>query len=220
MVAEAYLDIQEKIHAIHENCTLIAVSKYQPQEKIMEAYDVGCRDFGENKVQELVEKYEALPKDIRWHMIGHLQTNKVKYIVDKVSLIHSVDSIKLAKEIQKECEKQNIYLDILLEINIAREESKFGFLEETVIEAVREIASYPNICIRGLMTIPPVAERLDANKEFFVKLKQLSVDIMGEKLDNIKMDMLSMGMSGDYLSAASEGATYVRVGTSIFGARS
>jgi pyridoxal phosphate enzyme (YggS family) len=199
--------------------TLIAVSKTKPVEMLKEAYDYGCRDFGENKVQELVDKYEELPKDIRWHMIGHLQTNKVKYIVDKVFLIHSVDSLRLAEEINKEAVKKNVKVDILIEVNVAGEETKFGTTCDEVKELVSEISKLPNICIKGLMTIAPYVENAEENRVYFNKLKQLAVDIDRENIDNVSMKFLSMGMTGDYPVAVSEGATYVRVGTGIFGAR-
>jgi hypothetical protein len=199
--------------------TLIAVSKTKPVEMLKEAYDYGCRDFGENKVQELVDKYEELPKDIRWHMIGHLQTNKVKYIVDKVFLIHSVDSLRLAEEINKEAVKKNVKVDILIEVNVAGEETKFGTTCDEVKELVSEISKLPNICIKGLMTIAPYVENAEENRVYFSKLKQLAVDIDKENIDNVSMKILSMGMTGDYPIAVSEGATYVRVGTGIFGAR-
>lgn len=202
-----------------DDVTLIAVSKTKPVEMIREAYEYGCRDFGENKVQELLDKYEVMPKDIRWHMIGHLQRNKVKYIVDKVYLIHSVDSLRLAEEISKEAVKKNVCVNILVEVNVANEESKFGTTCEEVRQLVHEIAQLPNICIKGLMTIAPFVEDAEENRAYFQKLKKISVDIMEENNDNISMGVLSMGMTGDYPVAVSEGATYVRVGTGIFGER-
>jgi pyridoxal phosphate enzyme (YggS family) len=209
----------EKAGRDRSKVTLIAVSKTKPVEMLREAYDYGCRDFGENKVQELVDKYEVLPKDIRWHMIGHLQTNKVKYIVDKVYLIHSVDSLKLANEISKEAVKKNVTVNILIEVNVANEETKFGTTCEDVKQLVREIAQLPNICIKGLMTIAPIVENAEQNRAIFSKLNELAVDIDNENIDNVCMNILSMGMTGDYPVAVSEGATYVRVGTGIFGAR-
>lgn len=202
-----------------EDVTLIAVSKTKPVEMLMEAYEYGCRDFGENKVQELLDKYEVMPKDIRWHMIGHLQRNKVKYIVDKVYLIHSVDSLRLAEEISKEATKKNVCVNILVEVNVANEETKFGTTCEGVKQLVQDIAKLPNICVKGLMTIAPFVENAEKNRPIFSKLKKISVDIMGENIDNITMENLSMGMTGDYAVAVSEGATYVRVGTGIFGVR-
>lgn len=202
-----------------EDVTLIAVSKTKPVEMLREAYECGCRDFGENKVQELLDKYEVMPKDIRWHMIGHLQRNKVKYIVDKVYLIHSVDSLRLAEEISKEAGKKNVCVNVLVEVNVANEETKFGTTCEDAKQLVQDIAKLPNICVKGLMTIAPFVENAEKNRPFFSKLKKISVDIMGENIDNITMENLSMGMTGDYAVAVSEGATCVRVGTGIFGAR-
>ncbi len=199
--------------------TLIAVSKTKPVELLQEAYDCGCRDFGENKVQELMDKYELLPKDIRWHMIGHLQRNKVKYIVDKVYMIHSVDSLRLAEEISKEAVKKNVTVRILIEVNVANEDTKFGTTCEEVLQLAKDIAKLPNILIKGLMTIAPYVENEEENRCYFQKLKKISVDIMKENVDNICMETLSMGMTGDYRTAVSEGATYVRVGTGIFGVR-
>ena len=202
-----------------EDVTLIAVSKTKPVEMLMEAYACGCRDFGENKVQELLDKYEVMPKDIRWHMIGHLQRNKVKYIVDKVWMIHSVDSLRLAEEISKEATKKNICVNILIEVNVANEETKFGITCEEVRQLVQDVAKLPNICIKGLMTIAPFVQDAEENRIYFSKLKKLAVDIMEENIDNITMENLSMGMTGDSGVAVSEGATYVRVGTGIFGVR-
>jgi len=202
-----------------DEVTLIAVSKTYPADAIAELYKHGCRDFGENKVQELLEKYETLPKDIRWHMIGHLQRNKVKYIVDKVYLIHSVDSLRLAEEISKEAVKKNVTVNILIEVNVAQEESKFGLKTEETVALAESISSLPGICVKGLMTIAPYVENAEENRQYFRKLKQLSVDIMHKNIDNVTMDFLSMGMSGDYMVATEEGATYIRVGTSIFGER-
>lgn len=202
-----------------DEVTLIAVSKTKPVEMLKEAYDAGCRDFGENKVQELVDKYEVLPKDIRWHMIGHLQRNKVKYIVDKAALIHSVDSLRLAEEISKEAVKKGVFVDILIEVNAAGEETKFGTTFEDAKNLVREASKLPNIHIKGLMTIAPMVDHAEENRQYFQQLKKLSVDITAENIDNVSMDVLSMGMTGDYSVAVSEGATLVRVGTGIFGER-
>lgn len=202
-----------------DSVTLIAVSKTKPVSMLKEAYALGCRDFGENKVQELMDKYEELPKDIRWHMIGHLQTNKVKYIVGKTTLIHSVDSLHLAEAISKEAEKKDVTVDILVEVNVAEEESKFGTTSEQAVALVEEIAALPNISIKGLMTIAPYVENSEENRQYFDALKQLSVDITRKSIDNVNMNVLSMGMTGDYMTAIEEGATYVRVGTGIFGER-
>lgn len=202
-----------------EDVRLIAVSKTKPVEALKEAYEAGCRDFGENKVQELTEKYEELPKDIRWHMIGHLQRNKVKYLVGRVYMIHSVDSVKLAEEISREAVKKNVTVPILVEVNVAGEESKFGTSVREAEMLVREIAALPGISVRGLMTIAPYVEKAEDNRQYFVNLRQLSVDIKKKNIDNVCMDVLSMGMTGDYTVAVEEGATYVRVGTGIFGER-
>ncbi len=202
-----------------EEVTLIAVSKTKPVSMVEEAYACGCRDFGENKVQELCDKYEVLPKDIRWHLIGHLQRNKVKYVVDKAYLIHSVDSLRLAQEIQKEAEKKQVDVNILIEVNMAQEESKFGVHADEAEDLVREVAKLPNVHIQGLMTIAPVVEKPEDNAIHFSNLRQLSVDIKGKNIDNVNMNVLSMGMTGDYEQAVKDGAVYVRVGTGIFGER-
>lgn len=198
---------------------LIAVSKTKPIEMLQEAYEAGCRDFGENKVQEILDKYDKLPSDARFHMIGHLQRNKVKYIVDKVYLIHSVDSLRLAEEISKEAIKKGVTVNILVEVNVAEEESKFGTTVDATIELIEKIAALPGIFVKGLMTIAPYVEKPEENRQYFVSLRQLSVDIMTKNIDNVSMDILSMGMTGDYEVAVEEGATYVRVGTGIFGER-
>ncbi|MDE7332137.1 MAG: YggS family pyridoxal phosphate-dependent enzyme [Lachnospiraceae bacterium] len=202
-----------------EEVTLIAVSKTKPVSMLMEAYACGCRDFGENKVQELTAKYEVMPKDIRWHMIGHLQTNKVKYIVDKVCFIHSVDSLKLAQEISAQAVKKQVNVSILIEVNIAQEETKFGVKSADAEELIREAALLPGISIKGLMTIAPYVEDADENRQYFKQLKQLAVDISNKNIDNVSMNVLSMGMTGDYMTAIEEGASCVRVGTGIFGER-
>lgn len=199
--------------------TLIAVSKTKPVEDISTLYEHGVRDFGENKVQELTEKYEQLPKDIRWHLIGHLQTNKVKYIVDKVHLIHSVDSVKLAEQIEKEASKKDVIVNILVQVNVANEDTKFGLDTDETLRNVETISKFPHIRIKGLMTIAPFVENGEENRKYFQNLKQLSVDIDKKNIDNVSMDFLSMGMSGDYETAIEEGATLVRVGTNIFGMR-
>ena len=202
-----------------DEVTLIAVSKTKPVSMLQEAYDLGVRIFGENKVQEIRDKYEALPKDIEWHMIGHLQTNKVKYIVDKVKLIHSVDSLKLAETIEKEAEKHNCTADILLEVNVAEEESKFGLKSEEVLPLYDEIRQYSHINVRGLMTIAPFVDNPEKNRTIFSDLRKLYVDIKEKNIDNGTVSILSMGMTNDYEVAIEEGATMVRIGTGIFGAR-
>jgi len=202
-----------------EEVTLIAVSKTKPVSMLMEAYDAGIRIYGENKVQELCDKYEEMPKDIKWHMIGHLQRNKVKYIVDKAALIHSVDSLRLAETIQAEAVKKNVIVPILIEVNAAEEASKFGIRTEETLELVEQIAKFPNIRIEGLMTIAPFVEDPEENRPYFRALKQLVVDINAKNIDNVNVRTLSMGMTNDYMVAIEEGATMVRVGTGIFGER-
>ena len=203
-----------------EDVTLVAVSKTHPVETLKEAYGLGIRIFGENKVQELTEKYEALPKDIKWHMIGHLQRNKVKHVIDKAALIHSVDSLRLAEEIEKEAKKRGITANILIEVNVAGEESKFGIKPEELGRFTEKIVEFPHICVKGLMTIAPYVEDPEKNRPVFASLRKLSVDIARESAHNISMSILSMGMTGDYRVAIEEGATIVRVGTGVFGERS
>lgn len=226
MLKENLADVEAKIVKACENSgrqrddvTLIAVSKTKPVETLKEAYDLGVRVFGENKVQELTDKYEALPKDIQWHMIGHLQRNKVKYIVDKVAMIHSVDSFRLAETIEKEAAKKAVIVPILIEVNVAQEESKFGLKPEEVLPFIEQIADFSHIRIKGLMTIAPYVDNAEENREIFRELKKLSVDIAAKNINNVTMSVLSMGMTGDYMVAVQEGATMVRVGTGIFGAR-
>lgn len=226
MIRENIEEVKEKIRLAcvkserdMNDVTLIAVSKTKPLPMLQEAYECGIRDFGENKVQELMEKIPAMPDDIRWHMIGHLQRNKVKYIVDKVYLIHSVDSLRLAEEISKEACKKNVCVNILVEVNVAEEDTKFGTTCEDAIALVENISGLPNLKIHGLMTIAPNVENEEENRIYFNRLKQLSVDIRSKNIDNVYMDVLSMGMTGDYQIAVEEGSTYVRVGTGIFGSR-
>lgn len=209
----------EKVKRNRDEVTLIAVSKTKPIEVLQEAYDLGVRVFGENKVQELVDKYEALPKDIEWHLIGHLQTNKVKYIIDKVAMIHSVDSLKLAETIEKEAAKKDCIANILVEVNVAEEDSKFGLKVDEVLPFIEKISTFPHIRVKGLMTIAPFVENAEENRDIFTNLHKLSVDIEAKNIDNTSMSVLSMGMTNDYEVAVEEGATMVRVGTGIFGAR-
>ena len=227
------MDLQENLQQVEANIckacenagrkrsdvTLIAVSKTKPIEMLQTVYDLGPRDFGENKVQEMCEKMEVLPKNIRWHMIGHLQRNKVKYLIGKVTMIHSVDSLRLAEEISKESVKKDAQTDILLEINCAGEESKFGIRPKDTLALVRQIAVLPNVHIRGLMTVAPLTQTPEENRVYFQLMKKLSVDIAQESVDNVSMDVLSMGMTIDYQTAIEEGSTCVRVGTGIFGTR-
>ncbi|MCD8157024.1 MAG: YggS family pyridoxal phosphate-dependent enzyme [Clostridiales bacterium] len=226
MVKENLSDVENRIKAACERAgrersevTLIAVSKTKPVSMLQEAYEAGIREFGENKVQEMMDKYDEMPSDIHWHMIGHLQRNKVKYLMGKAALIHSVDSLRLAQEISAQSVRHNVETDILIEVNIAGEESKFGISADETIRLVTEAAKLPNIRIQGLMTIAPYVEDPEKNRIYFRKIRELSVDIADKKIDNVCMSILSMGMTGDYEVAIEEGATMVRVGTGIFGER-
>ncbi len=226
MVTENLREVEERIQKAceragrkREEVTLVAVSKTKPIEMIQEAYRNGIRVFGENKVQELDEKFEKLPKDIQWQMIGHLQRNKVKYIVDKAKMIHSVDSLRLAETIEKEAEKKQVTVNILIEVNMAKEESKFGLMPEEVMGFVNKLKTFKHIKVCGLMTIAPNTANPEENRQYFHDMKKLSVDIAAKNIDNITMGVLSMGMTNDYEVAIEEGATMVRVGTGIFGKR-
>ncbi|MCR4990018.1 MAG: YggS family pyridoxal phosphate-dependent enzyme [Lachnospiraceae bacterium] len=217
-IAKNLKSVNEKIKAACDKAgrdfadvTLVAVSKTKPNEMLMEAYEEGVRDFGENHVQELVGKMNTLPTDIRWHMIGHLQTNKVKYIVGRVYMIHSVDTLKLAKEISKEAQKKGVTVPVTVEVNIAGEESKFGGTLSDGEELVKEVSKLPGIEVKGLMCVAPYTENPEDNRGYFKSLKAMA--------DKLSLKELSMGMSGDYEVAVEEGATLVRVGSSIFGAR-
>ena len=218
-INDRILQACERADRSPDEVTLIAVSKTKPLSALTEAYEEGARDFGENKVQEICEKYPEMPKDARFHMIGHLQTNKVTQVIDKVVLIHSVDSVHLAEKIEKEAAKRQITADILLEVNVAREESKFGLLFEEVVPALEMIREFPHIRVKGLMTIAPNVEVPEENRKYFRKLYQLYVDIKSKNIDNGTMSVLSMGMTGDFEVAIEEGATMIRVGTGIFGSR-
>ncbi len=198
---------------------LMAVTKTVAPEKINEAIKAGCDLLGENKVQELLEKYESYDKSAEIHFIGSLQTNKVKYIVNKVTMIESVDSIKLAEEIEKRCAKIGKTMDILLEVNIANEESKGGFSPEEVVEASVKISEFPHLRLRGLMTIGRFGAEIEETRQYFAKMRALLVDIKSKNIDNIYINILSMGMSGDFELAVSEGANIVRVGRGLFGER-
>ncbi|MDE7436237.1 MAG: YggS family pyridoxal phosphate-dependent enzyme [Lachnospiraceae bacterium] len=226
MLKENLIQVEEKINAACQRAgrsrsevTLIAVSKTKPIPMLSEIYAEGIRNFGENKVQEILEKHEELPNDIKWHMIGHLQRNKVKSVIDKVSLIHSVDSFRLAEEINIQAKKKNITVPILVQVNIAGEDTKFGITREDAIVLTEQIAELDNLRIQGLMTIAPLVNDPEDNRQYFRGIRQLSVDIRNKNIDNVCMDILSMGMTGDYEVAIEEGATMVRVGTGIFGAR-
>ena len=226
MVAENLKQVEKRIQEAcrrsgrdRNEVTLIAVSKTKPVEMLQEAYDEGMRYFGENKVQELTDKYGQMPEDIHWQMIGHLQRNKVKYVVDKAELIHSVDSVRLAEAIDKEAEKKGVMADILIEVNVAGEDTKFGVKPEDVRGFIDKISKFQNIRIKGLMTIAPFVDDPEKNRVHFANLRKLSVDIEREKVNNVTMSILSMGMTNDYEVAIEEGATMVRVGTGIFGER-
>lgn len=226
MIKENLAHVQENIKAAckragrdEKEVTLIAVSKTKPVEMIREAIEYGIIDFGENKVQEMCNKMEVIPEKLNWHLIGHLQTNKVKYVVDKAYLIHSVDSIKLASTINELAQKKGVVCNILVEVNVAGEESKFGIKPSECESFIREISRYKNIKVRGLMTIAPFVENPEDDRVHFASLKKLLVDINRKNIDNVSMDVLSMGMTNDYEVAVEEGATLVRVGTGIFGER-
>lgn len=201
-----------------EDITLISVTKTHGAELINEAIDAGAKDIGENKAQELCNKYDDV-KPVRWHFIGHLQTNKVKTIVDKVVMIHSVDSDKLASEIDKRAKSSGVVMDILVEINIGMEDSKSGATEEEARDLIKKIRDeYQNLRVRGLMCVPPITDNPENSRKYFKKLKDI-FDSIKELSGDENFDTLSMGMSGDYEVAIEEGATVVRVGTAIFGAR-
>ncbi len=227
MLKENYLDVDANVAAAckragrdRSEVTLIAVSKTKPLSDIEEILDTtDCVHFGENKVQELVDKFENVSRPVHWHMIGHLQTNKVKYIVDKVDMIHSVDSLKLAETIEKEAAKRDVVANILIEVNVAEEESKFGITCDMAEGIIREVSKLPHVHICGLMTIAPFVDDAQENRIHFKRLRELFLDIKSKNIDNVDMTALSMGMTGDYAVAIEEGATMVRVGTGIFGAR-
>ena len=213
------LDACERSGRNPEEVTLIAVSKTKPVEMLQDVYNEGIRDFGENYVQELADKIEIMPKDIRWHMIGHLQRNKVKYIVGKVACIHSVDSLRLAEVINERSIKLGVVTKIMAEVNIAGEESKFGFTRDEVFDFAEKVSTMEGVKLVGLMTSAPYVNDPEENRQYFREMKSLSVDINEKNINNINITELSMGMTNDYIVAVEEGATHVRVGTAIFGAR-
>lgn len=219
VVEENIIRACERSGRKRSDVTLIAVSKTKPVTMMEEAIASGVSIFGENKVQEILKKQPLLPGGAEWHLIGHLQLNKVRSIAGKVAMIHSVDSLRLAEQIQKEYQIQDLTAKILVEVNIAREESKFGLMPEETEEVIREIAKMPNIKVCGLMTIAPFVQDPEENRIHFKNLRKLLVDINSKNIDNISMMGLSMGMTGDYEVAIEEGATFVRVGTGIFGSR-
>ena len=199
-----------------DDVLILAVTKNHTAKEINEAIELGITDIGENRVQELMQKYDDVKKGVRWHIIGHLQTNKVKYIADKVCMIHSVDSVKLAAEIDKQCKKLGKVMDNLVEIN-SGEENKNGIPPSEAYDIIKEISAFPNVCIKGLMTMAPLGADDAKLKEVFSSLYNLSVDIAKKKYDNVFMEHLSMGMSGDYVAAIMEGATIIRPGRALFG---
>ena len=219
VVEENIIRACERSGRKRSDVTLIAVSKTKPVTMMEEAIASGVSIFGENKVQEILKKQPLLPGGAEWHLIGHLQRNKVRSIAGKVAMIHSVDSLRLAEQIQKEYQIQDLTAKILVEVNIAREESKFRLMPEETEEVIREIAKMPNIKVCGLMTIAPFVQDPEENRIHFKNLRKLLVDINSKNVDNISMMGLSMGMTGDYEVAIEEGATFVRVGTGIFGSR-
>lgn len=228
MVKENLKRVEERVQAAcdragraREDVLLIAVSKTKPVELIREIMETGTKDFGENKVQEMCNKIEVIPEPLNWHLIGHLQRNKVKYIVDKACLIHSVDSVRLAEEIQKEAVKKEVAsVPVLIEVNMAEEDSKDGIHREETEALVRAIAdNMPNIRIRGLMTIAPFVDDPEENRVHFRALKELRDQINALQIPGVEMTELSMGMTNDFEVAIEEGATMVRVGTAIFGER-
>jgi pyridoxal phosphate enzyme (YggS family) len=226
MIKENLAEVERRISEAAARCgrkrdeiTLVAVSKTKPVSMIEEAMGAGVLDFGENKPQELRDKYGLLPGNLRWHMIGNLQRNKVKYIIDKAVMIHSVGSLELAETIEREAEKHQLVMPILLEVNMAREASKGGVMPEDAQRLAAEVAKFPHLSVRGLMTIAPMVERAEENRVHFRNLRNLSIDISSKNIDNVAMCELSMGMTGDYEIAVEEGATLIRVGTGIFGER-
>lgn len=226
MLKENLQEVEERISRAcaragrrREEVRLVAVSKYKPAEMIREAYEEGIRDFGENHPQEIREKYPSLPEDIRWHMIGHLQTNKIKYIIERVCMVHSLDSVHLAEDLSRAAMKCGRVMPVLVEVNMAKEASKHGIMPEEAEAFIRQTAQLEGIRIEGLMTIAPYTEQAESNRRYFRDMKKLFVDIQDKNIDNVNMCSLSMGMTGDFEVAIEEGATMVRVGTGIFGAR-
>jgi pyridoxal phosphate enzyme (YggS family) len=225
-IEENLKHVEERIRAAcarsgrrREDVTLIVVSKTKPVSMIQEVISLGVRDFGENRPQELRDKYEVLPKDLRWHMIGNLQRNKVKYVVSRAAMIHSVSSLQLAAEIEKECARREVVMPCLAEVNMAHEASKSGIAPEDAVDFVRAMSSFSHLQVEGLMTVAPFVEDAEENRAYFRSLRNLAVDIDRENIDNIRMRHLSMGMTGDFEVAVEEGATMIRVGTGILGER-
>ena len=225
-IAGNLLDVERRIREAcersgrrREDVTLIAVSKTKPVSMIQTAAAHGILDFGENKPQELRDKYDELPRDLRWHMIGNLQRNKVKYVVGRAVMIHSVGSLKLAEAIEKEAAAKDLRMPCLVEVNVAGEDSKSGIALQDAEQFVRRIAEFPHLQMKGFMTVAPYVEDPELNRVHFRALKNLAVDIGRKNIDNVMVNDLSMGMTGDFEIAVEEGATLVRVGTGIFGER-
>lgn len=211
--------VNGKIKSINKDASLIAVTKTIDNEKVNEAIALGVTDIGENRVQEIEKKYDEIKGDVNWHMIGHLQSNKVKYIIDKVKLIHSLDRKSLAKEIQKRAKQNDMVAEVLVQVNVSEEETKFGLKVEEVMPFMENMKNYPNIKVKGLMTMAPHEEDIEKTRPVFKKLRGLSEEIESKNFENVEMKHLSMGMTNDYEIALEEGATLVRVGTGIFGER-
>ncbi|WBW95350.1 YggS family pyridoxal phosphate-dependent enzyme [Oceanirhabdus sp. W0125-5] len=203
---------------IPETVSLICVSKTKPNELIMEAYEAGEREFGENKAQDLRDKYEELPKDIKWHFIGHLQRNKIKYIVGKIHLLHSLDGVKLLQELEKRYEKEGLELNALIQINVGEEESKTGIHKNEVNDFIQEVEKCSHIKVKGIMAIIPKGDE-EQCRNYFREMKEMFDDLKKVNYKNISMEILSMGMSGDYKIAIEEGSNMIRVGTGVFGNR-
>ncbi len=226
MIRENLENIQKKIEAAAKksgrsasDIMLLGVTKTIDIERIKELLSLGIKDIGENKVQELTSKYEVIGEGANWHLIGHLQTNKVKYMIDKVKMIHSVDSMKLAVEIDKKSSEKNKITNILVEVNVGGEESKFGIKPEDTVAFVQDLSRLKNVKVKGLMTVAPFVEDSEKNRESFRHMQKLFIDIKAKSIDNISMEFLSMGMSNDFEVAIEEGSNIVRVGTAIFGER-
>ncbi|HCW22639.1 MAG TPA: YggS family pyridoxal phosphate-dependent enzyme [Lachnospiraceae bacterium] len=219
MVQEKVKQAAERAGRDEKDVMLLPVSKTKPVEDMRVLMEKGIHAFGENYVQEIREKYETLGDSVEWHMIGHLQRNKVKYIIDKVAMIHSVDTIELAEQIEKEAVKHGTQMDVLMEVNIAAEETKWGFTADEAMTAAAKIGELPHVHLKGLMTSAPITEDPETNRKYFAALRELAGKIGDQHFDNVSMDTLSMGMTQDYETAIEEGATIVRVGTAIFGKR-
>ena len=212
-------NLHEVLDQLPKGVRLVAISKFHPKEYLSAAYAEGQRIFGESHEQELAKKVADLPKDIEWHFIGHLQTNKVKYLVGVVDLIESVDRLELLECIEKQAEKTGVVQNILFEVNIGAEESKSGFTKEEAAALAARMREFPHVALKGLMAIPPVSEFPGENCRYFAEMRNLFVDIKAKKYDNVSMECLSMGMSDDFTDAIAEGSTMVRIGTAIFGKR-